>query len=210
MSPRLSRKERQAHTRDCLMQSAARVFKRRGLEGASIDEVASDAGFTKGAFYANFKSKEELFLAMLDQRFAERVDEIEKLLGSDQTLPEQARAGGQEFHEQVVRDPEWERLFFEFAAYAARDDGFRQELVARYRTLVDRMAEGLQRRADEVGFTPPGPVEAFALMICAAGNGAALHELLDPDGVPENFFAGMMELLTLGAIAKAGQLQDQT
>ena len=72
MSP-LSRKERQAHTRHCLMESAARVFKRRGLEGASIDEVASDAGFTKGAFYANFKSKEELFLAMLDQRFAERV-----------------------------------------------------------------------------------------------------------------------------------------
>ena len=69
---RLNGKEKQAHTRSCLMQSAANVFAQRGLQQASIDEVAEDAGFTKGAFYANFKSKEELFLAMLDERFAER------------------------------------------------------------------------------------------------------------------------------------------
>ena len=73
---RLTRKEKQAHTRECLMRSAAKVFTQRGLQQASIDEVAEDAGFTKGAFYANFKNKEELFLAMLDERFTERIEEI--------------------------------------------------------------------------------------------------------------------------------------
>ena len=70
---RLTRKERQARTRSSLIDSAGHVFSERGMEHASIDEVAEHAGFTKGAFYANFKSKEELFLAMLDENFAERV-----------------------------------------------------------------------------------------------------------------------------------------
>ena len=77
---RLTRKEKQAHTRACLMNSAAKVFAMRGLQQASIDEVAEDAGFTKGAFYANFKSKEELFLAMLDERFAKRIADIEDVI----------------------------------------------------------------------------------------------------------------------------------
>jgi AcrR family transcriptional regulator len=88
---RLTRKERQAHTRSCLMKSAAKVFARRGLHRASIDEVAQDAGFTKGAFYANFKSKEELFLAMLDERFAERLRDIESAIASGAAPEAQAR-----------------------------------------------------------------------------------------------------------------------
>ena len=73
---RLTRAEKQAHTRSCLLHAAANVFSKRGLEQASIDEVAGEAGYTKGAFYANFKSKEELFLAMLDEQFAQRLEEL--------------------------------------------------------------------------------------------------------------------------------------
>ena len=72
MTRRLTRKEQQADTRGRLLRSAAKVFGRRGFQAASLDEVAADAGFTKGAVYANFESKEDLFLAMLDERFAER------------------------------------------------------------------------------------------------------------------------------------------
>jgi AcrR family transcriptional regulator len=84
MPRRRTRKEQQAHTRSCLMRSAAKVFALRGLQQASIDEVAEDAGFTKGAFYANFKSKEELFLAMLDERFADRLEEIERATSGEE------------------------------------------------------------------------------------------------------------------------------
>ena len=136
---RLTRREKQEHTRSCLMKSAASVFARRGLQQASIDEVAEDAGFTKGAFYANFKSKEELFLAMLDQRFAERVEEIDRVIASEEEPEAQARQAGADFGRFVSADPEWQRLFFEFAAYAARNDEFRQELVTRYRALRDRI-----------------------------------------------------------------------
>ena len=56
------------------MESAAAVAVRRGIEGASLDEVAQSAGFTKGAVYANFRNKEELFLAMLDAHFDARLE----------------------------------------------------------------------------------------------------------------------------------------
>ena len=63
---RLTRKEKQAHTRACLMNSAAKVFALRGLQQASIDEVAEEAGFTKGAFFHHFKSKDELGVVAAD------------------------------------------------------------------------------------------------------------------------------------------------
>src|ERR1700736_1852909 len=114
---RLTRKEKQAHTRECLMHSAARVFARRGLQQASIDEVAEDAGYTKGAFYANFKSKEELFLAMLDERFTKRIEEIERVIADEGSPAQKARAAGDLAAQNLRADPEWERLFFEFSAY---------------------------------------------------------------------------------------------
>src|SRR5205814_3743336 len=104
LMPRLTRKEKQAHTRTCLMESAARVFSRKGLQQYSIDEVAEDAGLTKGAFYANFKNKEELFLAMLDERFSKRLEEIEEVIGDDRPAAEKARRAGDEFAEMVAAD----------------------------------------------------------------------------------------------------------
>src|SRR5947207_2034609 len=100
------------HTRTCLMASAAKVFTSRGLQQASIDEVAEDAGYTKGAFYANFKNKEELFLAMLDERFTERIEQIESVIAGEGTAAERARRAGDEFTHMIVADPEWQRLFF--------------------------------------------------------------------------------------------------
>src|ERR671931_1832258 len=124
---RLTRAERAARTRKLLMAAASKVCAKHGLERASIDEVAEEAGFTKGAFYANFKSKEELFLAMLDERFEQKIRELEALMARGGTLEDQARAAGSEFTEYLAADPEWQRLFFEFAAYAARNEDFRQE-----------------------------------------------------------------------------------
>ena len=92
------------------------------MQQASIDQVAEHAGFTKGAFYANFESKEELFLAMLDNRFAKHLEEIDRVLASDAEPEDQARAGAASFVDLISSDPEWERLFFEFSAYASRNE----------------------------------------------------------------------------------------
>jgi AcrR family transcriptional regulator len=199
--PRLTRKQKQAHTRECLMHSAAKVFARRGLQQASIDEVAEDAGYTKGAFYANFKSKEELFLAMLDERFTERIQEIERVISGDGPTSDKARRAGDDFAEVLAADPEWERLFFEFSAYAMRNEDFREELATRYRTLRDGIAEALRARHGDLGIDLALPVEQIAMMTCIMGNGFALEKLLEGEAVPDDLYGTMLAVFFTGLAA---------
>lgn len=198
---RLTRAERKADTRARLLESAATVFARRGMQQASIDEVAEHAGFTKGAVYAHFKSKEELFLAMLDDRFAMHAEEMDKLLASDAEPEDQARAGAANFVDLITSDPEWERLFFEFSAYAARNENFRRELVARRRQLQDRMAELFRRRAEELDAEPPFPIEEIARMTFAMADGIALQKLLDSESVSDDMYPTMLATFFAGVRA---------
>jgi len=198
VSRRLTRKEQQAETRERLLRSAAKVFARRGFQAASVEEIASNAGFTKGAVYANFDGKEDLFLAMLDERFAERRAAMERTAASDAAPEEQVRAGGGDFAHYLTADPEWQRLFFEMAAHATRDPRFRRALVARYRGLRDVIAEVYAHRAEELGYEVPVPFERIAWMVFAMGNGFAMEKLLEPDAVPDDLFANMLEIFLTG------------
>lgn len=194
----MSRAESQADTRRRLVDAAALVGARRGLAGASLDEVAQAAGFTKGAVYANFASKEALFLAVLDQRFEARMSEVEEVLRSGADPDTQARQAGAEFSRALAADPDWQRLFFEFAVHAARDEPFRVELVARYRALRERIAAALQRRLDEAGVTSAISAQDMALMTFAMTNGVSLESLLEPDVVPGDLLGRMFALLATG------------
>jgi AcrR family transcriptional regulator len=177
---RPTRQERREHTRTRLMHAAAKVFARRGLQRASIDEVAETAGYTKGAFYANFKSKEELFLS------------------GDEPIEVRARAIGLDFDRTVLADVEWQRMFFEFAVLAVRDPAFREELMTRYRALRRAISEVHERRAAELGIAPPLSFEEITLMTCAMAHGAGLERLLEPDDVPDDLYAKMLEIFAAG------------
>ncbi len=203
---RLTRKERQAHTRECLMNSAAKLFAQRGLQQASIEDLADDAGYTKGAFYANFKNKEELFLAMLDEHFAERAEEIEQIVGSDGTDAEKAARAGDDFAATLRADPEWMRLFFEFTAYALRDDDFRQELLTRYHWLQDRVAAALSAHKEELDLPAVLQPERVALITSMMANGFALEKLLAGDAIPDELYGTMLVVFFAGlkALAEEG------
>jgi len=198
----LSRSEKQARTRSSLLESAARVFARRGLEGASIDEVAADAGYTKGAFYANFAGgKEELLLAMLDERFEARLAEIERATAGDELPPDQARRAGADFIRAVASDPEWGRVHFELHGYATRNPAFREALVARNRELRERIAELLVARADAAGLEPTVAPERVAMMAVAMANGMAFERLVEPEQVTEDGLGEMMAIFFTGLLA---------
>lgn len=204
--PRRSRRERQAETRARLLDAAGTVFARRGLEGSTLDEIAAEAGFTKGALYANFASKEDLFLAMLDLRFATRLEEIERAMAPGEDPEETARRAAADFTRFLAADPEWQRLFFEFAAHAARHEPFRRELVTRYRDLRERIGTVLASHAETLGLTPPIPAEALATMCFAMANGWALERLLEPEAAPDELFAGMLALFFGGVRAASGSV----
>lgn len=200
MGTRLTRKEQQARTRSTLLQSAARVLACKGLQRASIDDIATDAGYTKGAFYANFKSKEELFLVMLDEHFAERLAQIERVTGEGGDISEQAQRAGDDFVEALRTDAEWSRLYLEFASHASRHEDFRREFVARSHAMRDGVAAIFERRAAELGVDLPLPAQTIAQMTLAMGHGVALEQLLDP-GTPDDMFGGMLALFFTGIAA---------
>jgi AcrR family transcriptional regulator len=209
MAKRLTRQEQQARTRSRLLHAAVKVFSRKGMQQGSIDDVVQEAGYTKGAFYANFGSKEELFLAMLDDRFKDRLEEVERAFSSEESPPEQARHAAADFAHASRADPHYKRLFLEFATYALQDPGFRDELLTRFSDLRARMAEIYERRAGAYGLELPMPADRVVRMVIAMADGWALWRLLEPDTVDDELFESMMEIFATGIGALAGALDPE-
>jgi AcrR family transcriptional regulator len=179
------------------MLSAGKLFCRRGLEQASVDEIAQDAGYTKGAFYSNFKSKEELFLAMLDQKFGEEIERVEAALRTDEAPDEAARHAGEDFIRFLRSDPEWERLYLEFVAYAGRNDEFRQELLTRCRAMDQRLEEVYRRWHEAIGIEPPIPLEDITQITSIMTQGFLMSQQIDPE-LSEELYGTMLAAFTLG------------
>jgi len=195
------RKEQQAKTREALLRSAARLVRERGLDGTSVEGIAADAGFTKGAFYANFKSKEELFLTMLDENFAAEIDRMDQALSGRGDPGEEARQAAEEFT-RYLADPEWPLLYFQFAAQAARDEDFRQELATRCRAMRARMVEILRRWSADFPAEPPVPLDDLAAMTDIMATGYIAEHTIDPE-IREELLPTMMGIFFLGCQAMA-------
>ena len=200
---RKSRAEKKAETRAGLLRAAEDVFARRGFQAASVDEVAEAAGFTKGAVYAHFASKEDLFLAMLDERFEDRIAEIRAVLSDEHEPTEQAREAGEGFMAYMDADPRWAPIFFEFWAHAVRNPEVAGKLVSRYRVLRAAVADAIGRRGCEVGLEPPIPLDDIAAMTFAMANGAALEHMLEPERIPAEMYGQMLEIFFRGLAAMA-------
>jgi TetR/AcrR family acrAB operon transcriptional repressor len=183
-------------TRERIIASAARVFGQKGFQRASLDEVAADAGMTKGAIYWHFKSKNDLFFAMLDERFRQHTG---PLMGDLQSL---IRTGADPlttmlslFRDGLRRcteDPEWARLYLECLSLA-RDTEVRERLSAFY----DRVWEVSARLTSELKANGLAPAEAdphtAAIFWSALFDGLVLAWLikgdaLDLERTTENIF----------------------
>jgi AcrR family transcriptional regulator len=196
MKPK-TRRQKQAETRSSLLRSAAKLFCRHGLEGASVEEVAQDAGYTKGAFYSNFKSKEELFLVMLDEKFGSELDRIDRLLAGTGEPDHEARTAAADFVRYIRSDPEWPRLYFEFVAYAARNEEFRQELATRNRALQQKLAEVYRRWSASFPTEAPIPLEDVATITFCMTKGFVMEQMIEPE-LRDELAGTMMALFFLG------------
>jgi AcrR family transcriptional regulator len=204
-----TRAERQAATRAALLRSASRTICELGLHGASIDRIAAEAGYTKGAFYANFASKEDLFLTMLDEKFSAELQRLQAAMAGAREPVAQARQAAEEFLLYIDRDPQWPRLYQEFAAHAARDEVFRKELAARQRALRARMAEVFAGWSASLGITPALPHADVAAMTFFIADGFLLDRIIDPE-LDDGLYATVCEVFLRGLAAMAQEKADET
>jgi AcrR family transcriptional regulator len=205
MSPHLTRNEKQAKTRSALLKSAAKLICRKGITEASVDDVAKDAGFTKGAFYSNFKSKEELFLVMLDERYAAELDGLEAHLPGEGEPADEVRDSAEEFIRFIRSDPEWPRLYFEFVVHAARNPEFREELATRNRAMRERIAEVIRNWAANFPGQPPFSYEDLAMMLFCMADGFLIQQMIEP-GTDEKVYAEMNTTFFRGVASSALEL----
>jgi len=202
MSPRrLTRAEQREKTRGCLVEAATKVFSRRGYEKASLDEVAEEAGFTKGAVYSNFKGKEELFLATIDAHFEQRLEAIKRLMSEEPPAEGTAYAGGMDFMDQLNRDPEYFTLFFEFWAYAQRNPDVKRKFLPRVQRFRSALAEVFAAKSGDSDVELPLPTETLAAMLVAMAAGVAMERALDPKAVPDDMYAQMLQFFFRGMFA---------
>jgi len=121
-------------TRRKLLNSARRVFAREGFEAARIEDIAAGTGFTRGAFYAHFKSKEDVFFALLEQQVKEHVQNIRALLEPCSSVEERVEAM-RDYYLARIADRQWVMLVLEYKLFAVRHPNLRAKLAQKHRQI---------------------------------------------------------------------------
>ena len=182
MSPRLSRAEQNDRNRASLLAAARRVFLERGYFAATLDQIADEAGFSKGAVYSRFASKADMFLALLEDRIAERAGQnaqlAEDLAGTGNfaaviDLAERAERGA----------PGWRLLVTEFRIHAARDPELNRRYAALHARTVDGVAQVLAAVSKEGAEGLPFPPRQLAELMLTIETGRALEQIANLDAL---------------------------
>jgi AcrR family transcriptional regulator len=206
---RRTQRERRAETREQLLAAAGRVFARRGFHGTSLDAVAEEAGFSRGAVYYNFADKEELFLELLDRRCARRAQDLRELFTDEDddiaATSRQAQVAAERAFDAMTGDPEWRALYLEFLAQAARDPAVRRRFSKRTSEMRGALEEIVVERTRPLARALDMEPEQLAVAIDALGDGLwAQHMLHGARAVPPDLFSKTLALLLDGIAARAG------
>ena len=175
-------------TRDRLFEAAARVFEEQGISGASIEALAAAAGFTRGAFYSNFKSKEELIIAMLEDHLEQTTRRNLDLLARHKNLADfidALKTMDRSKQDPLGRSP---LLHMEMILFVARAEKRRPELAKRLRAGRKLIADVIETTAKNSGKDPVLDPAWWGSIVLAMEDGFRLHRLIDPETTPADSF----------------------
>jgi AcrR family transcriptional regulator len=198
---RPTRAEKKAETRRRLLDAAAAVFIRRGFQGASVDEITAEAGFSRGAFYSNFDSKEELFVALLHDRVYRDFEDLFRRVPAELSPVERLRWGAEDTAERYRRGEEGGEqgwlfaLWLECLAHAARHPEFKSLPATFWSGTRELNAQAIEAAFAEVGRAVPIEPRHLATAMTALDIGLALQHLVDPQAVPLELYPLLYELL---------------
>jgi AcrR family transcriptional regulator len=194
---RISRAESQAHTRETLVQTAKRMFLRDGYAATSLEKVADEAGYSKGAVYSNFRNKDQLCLAVVDSIRGDQAQRMARALGGAGTLEDMLIAF-QRWADATIGDQAWTVFEVEFATRARQDLVVREELAQRNADIRAAVARLLAGHAEEFGIELPMPAEDCATALLSLGVGLGVQRAIDPD-VGIDVLPGVIRLLAGGS-----------
>ena len=208
---RLDRRTRAARkqgreARDELLTAALRVFARRGYRQAGVDEIAATAGYSKGAVYWHFSGKEELLLALLEERVDRPMREVVALLESAPPERDMSVEATREFARQLGEQRDAVLLEREYWSLAIRDPELRARYADRQAELRGALARALEARARHLG--TPGlsmPAADVARIVMSIMGGLAVDELVEPGTVRPELLGEALALVYAGLVARGSQ-----
>ena len=178
-----------------LLQAAYRIFARDGFEAARIDNIATEAGYTRGAFYAHFASKEDLFFALVEHQSLRFLEVIRAALAECSTDRERMITL-RDFYIAKLSERRWSILILEFKLYALRHPARRAKLAAAYRSVRAKLqwGEAAGLCADCLGPTPEErELTRIALQVLLQG--LVLELAYDPAGISETQASDLLRRL---------------
>jgi len=194
-SARLTRAERQAQTRERLLEAAATVFARQGFQAATVEEIAEEAGYSHGAVYSNFAGKEELFLAVFERYMTQRIDEVARATEIEGSFAERARAAADQWMQRFTEDRATFLLHLEFMIHAARNPRLGKQLGQRMAALRLEIERRIGDREAETQSTLPLPAADLALIMRALGIGLAVEALNQPGETNTRLYGDFVALI---------------
>ena len=208
-SARLDRRTRAARAqgregRDELLAAALRVFARRGYKEAGVDEIAAEAGYSKGAVYWHFSDKEDLLLTLLEERIDAPMRERVALLESAPPERDMSVEASREFARQLSKERDAVLLEREYWSLALRDPELRARYAERQTELRSALARALEARARHLG-TPDLPMgaEDVARIVMSISGGLTVDELIEPGSVSPELVGETFALIYAGLVARA-------
>jgi AcrR family transcriptional regulator len=178
---RLTRAERKEQTRTDLIEAARGVFRRRGFHAASLDEIAEEAGYTKGAVYSNFADKDDLFIAVFEAHLQDRARAVVDVVLDEERIEDSYHAVARFIVQADRREPEWAPLLLEFWAHASRKRTLRAAVAERQERFLERIGEVLEELASRHGVGYVIPTTEVARAWGALLRGMSAERFLRPD-----------------------------
>jgi AcrR family transcriptional regulator len=200
---RLTRAEAKARTREQLLEAAARVFAQKGYAGASVDEIAEAAGYSTGALYSNFDSKEKLFLELMSawrtRNIARQAAHVAAIINDDaadgqDAVPLLARR----LDKVTDRSAQAAALQAEFWLYAVRNPEAMQVLAVKTDERIEALTPLVSHIMRQYGARTAVPPETATRVALALYQGLARQRRIDPAAVPADLFTLGLQWLLAG------------
>ena len=209
MATRVDRRTRAARAegreaRDELLSAALRVFARRGYREAGVEEIAAEAGYSKGALYWHFSSKADLLDALLEEQVDKPMREKVALLASAPPERDMSVEGTKTFARQLTEQREAVLLEREYWSLAIRDPELRARYAERQAELRRELATAMELRAEHLG-TPEltMPAEDVARIVMSIIGGLTIDELIEPGSVRPELMGEALATIYAGLVARA-------
>ncbi|MDB6104722.1 MAG: regulatory protein TetR [Gammaproteobacteria bacterium] len=175
----MSREDSREQTTQRLLDAAQKLIAKKGLEAASVENIAAAAGYTRGAFYSNFSSKDDLFIELLRRDHQKSTAQLTALRDSSLSV-DRLQSGASEVYSQIYRDNESFMNWTEARMLAARDARFRTKLNALVAEKCAQIADFTRYFYERVGVAPPLPPEQMAMGFMSMAEGVKLYMMSSP------------------------------